>query len=85
MINYLTINFLFAFLAAADSISQYISYKKFNLMEKFSRIVHNCEIVNNFNLGKLSEFTVLNKFLAQYKHTYRQLRVSHGSHMKGCT
>ena len=27
-------------------------------------------------------FYVLNNFFAQYKHTYRQLRVSHGSHMK---
>ena len=25
---------------------------------------------------------VLNNFFAQYKHTYRQLRASHGSHMK---
>ena len=27
-------------------------------------------------------FYVLNNFFAQYKHTYRQLRASHGSHMK---
>ena len=27
-------------------------------------------------------FYVLNNFLAQYKHTYGQLRASHGSHMK---
>ena len=27
-------------------------------------------------------FYVLNNFFAQYKHTYRQLRESHGSHMK---
>ena len=27
-------------------------------------------------------FYVLNKFFTQYKHTYWQLRVSHGSHMK---
>ena len=27
-------------------------------------------------------FYVLNIFFAQYKHTYRQLRASHGSHMK---
>ena len=27
-------------------------------------------------------FYVLNKFFTQYKHTYGQLRVSHGSHMK---
>ena len=27
-------------------------------------------------------FYVLNIFFAQYKHTYRQLRVSHGIHMK---
>ena len=27
-------------------------------------------------------FYVLNNFFAQYKRTYRQLRVSHGSHMK---
>ena len=27
-------------------------------------------------------FYVLNDFFAQYKHTYRQLRASHGSHMK---
>ena len=28
------------------------------------------------------KFYVLNTFFAQYKHTYRQLRASHGSHMK---
>ena len=28
------------------------------------------------------KFYVLNNFLTQYKHTYGQLRVSHGSHMK---
>ena len=27
-------------------------------------------------------FYVLNNFFAQYKHTYGQLRASHGSHMK---
>ena len=27
-------------------------------------------------------FYVLNNFFTQYKHTYRQLRASHGSHMK---
>ena len=27
-------------------------------------------------------FYVLNNFFAQYKHTYRQLRASHGIHMK---
>ena len=27
-------------------------------------------------------FYVLNIFFTQYKHTYRQLRASHGSHMK---
>ena len=27
-------------------------------------------------------FYVLNNFFAQYKHTYWQLRASHGSHMK---
>ena len=27
-------------------------------------------------------FYVLNKFFPQYKHTYGQLRASHGSHMK---
>ena len=27
-------------------------------------------------------FYVLNNFFTQYKHTYGQLRVSHGSHMK---
>ena len=27
-------------------------------------------------------FHVLNNFFTQYKHTYRQLRASHGSHMK---
>ena len=27
-------------------------------------------------------FYVLNKFFTQYKHTYGQLRASHGSHMK---
>ena len=27
-------------------------------------------------------FYVLNNFLTQYKHTYGQLRASHGSHMK---
>ena len=27
-------------------------------------------------------FYVLNNFLPQYKHTYGQLRASHGSHMK---
>ena len=27
-------------------------------------------------------FYVLNNFFAQYKHTYTQLRASHGSHMK---
>ena len=27
-------------------------------------------------------FYVLNNFFAQYKHTYRQLRASHGSHME---
>ena len=27
-------------------------------------------------------FYVLNNFFMQYKHTYRQLRASHGSHMK---
>ena len=27
-------------------------------------------------------FYVLNNFFAQYRHTYRQLRASHGSHMK---
>ena len=26
-----------------------------------------------------------NNFFAQYKHTYRRLRASHGSLMKGCT
>ena len=31
------------------------------------------------------KFYVLNTFFAQYKHTYRQIGVSHGSHMKGCT
>ena len=28
------------------------------------------------------KFYVLNNFFAQYKHTYGQLRASHGSHMK---
>ena len=28
------------------------------------------------------KFNVLNNFFAQYKHTYGQLRTSHGSHMK---
>ena len=28
------------------------------------------------------KFYVLNKFFAQHKHTYGQLRVSHGKHMK---
>ena len=28
------------------------------------------------------KFYVLNKIFAQYKHTYGQLRASHGSHMK---
>ena len=28
------------------------------------------------------KFYVLNNFSTQYKHTYGQLRVSHGSHMK---
>ena len=28
------------------------------------------------------KFYVLNNFFPQYKHTYGQLRVSHGSHMK---
>ena len=28
------------------------------------------------------QFYVLNNFFAQYKHTYRQLRASHGIHMK---
>ena len=28
------------------------------------------------------KFYVLNIFFAQYKHTYRQIQVSHGSHMK---
>ena len=31
------------------------------------------------------KFYVLNNFFTQYKHTYRRLRASHGSHMKGCT
>ena len=30
----------------------------------------------------LITFYVLNNFFAQYKHTYRQLRASHGIHMK---
>ena len=30
----------------------------------------------------LITFYVLNNFFAQYKHTYLQLRASHGSHMK---
>ena len=30
----------------------------------------------------LMTFCVLNNFFAQYKHTYRQLRASHGIHMK---
>ena len=30
----------------------------------------------------LMTFYVLNNFFAQYKHTYRQLRASHGIHMK---
>ena len=30
----------------------------------------------------LITFYVLNNFFTQYKHTYGQLRVSHGSHMK---
>ena len=28
-------------------------------------------------------FYILNNFFPQYKHTYRQLRASHGIHMKG--
>ena len=31
------------------------------------------------------KFLCIKFFLAQYKHTYGQLRASHDSHMKGCT
>ena len=33
-------------------------------------------------LSFLFQFYVLNNFFTQYKHTYRQLRASHGIHMK---
>ena len=35
-----------------------------------------------FQYFLLITFYVLNIFFAQYKHTYRQLQASHGSHMK---
>ena len=33
----------------------------------------------------LNYILCIKKFFTQYKHTYRQLRASHGIHMKGCT
>ena len=33
-------------------------------------------------VGEIYKFYVMNNFFSQYKHTYRRLRVSHGSHVK---
>ena len=38
--------------------------------------------VNVFRSCFVIKTYVLNNFFTQYKHTYRQLRASHGSHMK---
>ena len=40
---------------------------------------------NVFRSCSITTCNLCKNFSAQYKHTYRRLRASHGSHMKGCT
>ena len=50
-----------------SSIPTFCSFKCFSFLFQYFFVI---------------KFYVLNNFFAQYKHTYGQLRASHGSHLK---